>query len=399
MQTTTPESVGLSAERLSRIDPIMEKYISDNELAGMITLIARQGQVAHLKTYGMRHKEADQPMTLDTIFRIYSMTKPVASVALMMLYEQGLFHLDDPASKFIPDFKRLKVCDGPAYTGLKLSEPDCEMTIRHLLTHTAGLSYGWFDDTPVDALYRELQPMDRQTSLEEMVKQLAEIPLAFHPGSAWRYSVATDVVGYLVQAISGLPLETYLGEKIFQPLGMAETGFHVPADKVDRFAAVYGPCETNDLKVDDDPTTSQFLTPPNLPSGGGGLVSTIADYLQFAQMLRNQGELAGTRLLSRKSIELMTLNHLPAALLPIEIGGNLIAGYGFGLGFRVMVDVAASQALGSVGEYGWSGAANTYFWIDPAEDMIGILMTQFMPSGTYPISRDFRVLAYQSIMD
>lgn len=399
MEIMMPEEVGLSSQRLERLNKVMQAYVDQQKLAGLLTVIARRGLPVHFEPFGLMDIEAGQAMRRDTIFRIYSMTKPIASVALMMLYEEGRFHLNDPVSKFIPAFKQTKVFIRSDFTGLKLADQAPEMTVRHLLCHTSGLSYGFFEDSPIEAMYREEDLRSPETSLETFVQKLAEIPLLFQPGTAWRYSVATDVVGYLVQAISGMPFDRFLEEKIFKPLGMPDTGFYVPEANIGRFAATYGPADDGGLKAVDAPATSHFSKPRLFLSGGGGLVSTAADYLRFAQMLLNQGELDGTRLLSRKTIELMTVNHLPAELAPIRIGPNALGGFGFGLGFRVLLDLAQAEIAGSVGEYGWAGAANTYFWIDPKEALIGILMTQFMPSGYHPVSRDFRVLTYQAIID
>lgn len=399
MHITSPESLGLSSERLARIAPVMQSYIDEKKLAGILTLIARRGKVAHCETYGMQDIEANKPMQVDTIFRIYSMTKTIVSVAAMMLYEENKFHLDDPVTKYIPAFKKLKVYAGPDFTGLKLVDLERDMIIRDLFIHTAGLSYGFFEDTPVDKLYRQAKVLYSENTLETMIEKLADIPLQYQPGRTWRYSVATDVLGYLIQIIANTSLDTLLEERIFKPLGMQETAFYVPEGKHDRFAVNYTLAKEGGLKVLDHPSTSQFSAPRPFLSGGGGLTSTTADYLRFAQMMLNQGHLDGTRLLSRKTVELMTLNHLRPDQMPISLGGNIFKGYGFGLGVRVLVDVAQSQMISSLGSYGWSGAANTYYWIDPQEEMVGMVMTQFMPSGHYPLSRDFRALATQAIVD
>ena len=399
MHTAAPEEVGLSSERLARISTRMQHYIDEEKFAGIVTLVSRYGQVAHFEACGMQNIGANIPMALDTVFRIYSMTKPIISVAIMMLFEQGRFLLTDPVSEYIPAFKKLQVCTHSGYTGLELHEPNCNMTLQHLLAHTAGLSYGIFEDSPVEALYRDHRVLARDITLEDMIDRLADIPLMHHPGEAWRYSVATDVLGYLVQTVADMPLEDFLRENILHPLGMYETGFHVTDKLAGRFAAMYGPEDSGGLEEIDSAMTSDYLTSPRRPSGGAGLVSTTSDYLRFTELLLNNGELEGIRLLSRKSIELMTSNHLPDAIMPIEIGGNYLNGYGFGLGFRVMLNPAQAVMIGSEGEFGWSGAANTHFWVDPKESMIGILMTQFMPSGHYPLTNDFRVAAYQSIVD
>jgi CubicO group peptidase (beta-lactamase class C family) len=348
--------------------------------------------------FGMMDIEANKPMQFDTLFRIYSMTKPITSVAVMMLYEEGHFQLSDPISRFIPGFEDVKVLVKETESGLELANLEREITIWHLLTHTSGLSYGFDENDPVDKMCQKriwrMLEQKPDTTLEQMVQELAWLPLAHQPGSAWRYSMATDVLGYLVQVVSGMPFGDFLKQRVFEPLGMVDTDFYVPQDKIERFAANYGPGEKGGLKVIDAPATSQFAKPTHHPSGGGGLVSTASDYVRFAQMLLNKGELDGVRLLGRKTIELMTMNHLPDEFRPFEDPSR-----GFGLGVGVLTDVARSQTLGSVGTYGWGGAANTIFWIDPQEELIGLLMLQFMPNNTYPVVPDFRVSVYQSIVD
>lgn len=392
---TNPDSLGFSSARLSRIRPTLQRYVDAGKLAGIQTVIMRRGQVIHHECVGMRTVEDAQPLTPDTIYRIYSMTKPITTVAAMMLYEEGRFHLDDAVADYLPAFKDLRVYAGPGVLGPELVKPSTPMTIHHLMTHTSGLSYGWFEDTPVDALYRQGGMMEPGGSMAERLERLAKLPLVSHPGTAWRYSVSTDVLGYLVEVLSGQSLGDFFQERIFGPLGMTDTDFHVPAEKVDRFAAVYGP----GMQVVDAPTSGQFTAVDRAHSGGGGLVGTAADYLRFAQMLMNHGALDGERLLGRKTVELMTLDHLPAALKPIAIGLSPVRGCGFGLGVQVVENVAASQRLGSVGAYGWGGAANTDFWNDPKEQITGLFMTQFMPSDTYAARRDFRNLVYQALVD
>jgi CubicO group peptidase (beta-lactamase class C family) len=399
MKITTPSKVGLARKRLKRITDKMQQHIDQGNVAGTITLVARRGQVAHYEIQGLRDVAAGRPMSEDTLFRIYSMTKPITSLAVLMLYEAGHFHLTDPVANFIPAFADLKVYAGPDFTGFRVEALQRAVTIRDLLTHTAGLSYGWFDDVPVEALYRERTLMDSELSLAEAVQRLCEMPLLYQPGTAWRYSVATDVLGYLVEVVSGQPFAQFLSEHIFAPLGMSETAFFVPEEKMARFAALYEPAEGGGIQLMSPDMSNRFVKPPRNVSGGGGLVSTMGDYLRFGQMLLNQGSLDGTRLVSRKTIELMTANHLALALMPIKIGPNPSPGYGFGLGVRVLVDPAQAQWLGSAGEYGWGGLASTYFFIDPREAMLGILMTQLVPREAHPIRNDFRTMAYQAIVD
>jgi CubicO group peptidase (beta-lactamase class C family) len=398
MNTITPEQVGLSSTRLGRIGSVMQAYVEQGKYAGIVTMIARRGQIAHFECFGMMDVEAGAPMQSDTIFRIYSMTKPITSVAVMMLYEEGQFQLNDPVSKFIPEFQNTKVFVNRTELGLELADPEREMTIRDLLTHTSGLSYGSDQDSPVDALYREAtQKVGGDLTLEGMVRELVKLPLAYQPGSAWRYSVSTDVLGYVVEVVSGLSFDAFLEQRIFEPLGMVDTGFHVPEEKITRFVTVYGPAEGGGLKVIDTPATSEYAKPPSYLSGGGGLVSTATDYMRFAQMLLNRGELDGTHLLGRKTIELMTTNHLPSTLLPFAVGTDPVNGYGFGLGWKVLMDVTQAKILGSEGTYGWGGAASTEFWVDPEEELVGLIMVQFMPY--YPLVEEFQVLAYQAIID
>jgi len=388
-----PEEVGISAERLKRISPFMQRYVDSNKLAGTITMVARRGKVAQFECVGMMDKEADKPMNPDTIFRIYSMTKPITSVAVMMLYEEGLFQLTDPVSKFIPEFKGLKVFVKETESGIELTESKPEMAIWHLLNHTSGLSYGGDENLPVDAMYRKAVVRPPDGTLKEMAQKLGEIPLANQPGSLWRYSLSTDVLGYLVEVMSGQSFDVFLKERIFEPLGMVDTGFHVPAEKLNRFAANYTPTQDGKIEVFDKPAKSVFSKPRTFFSGGGGLVSTTADYIRFAQMLLNKGELDGERLLGRKTIELMTMNHLPEGLHPFESQAD-----GFGLGFSVAMDVAKSRSPGSTGSFGWGGAAATNFWVDPEEEIIGLFMTQLM-NNPYPVIKEFHVLVYQAIID
>ncbi|TEU18339.1 MAG: class A beta-lactamase-related serine hydrolase [Anaerolineales bacterium] len=423
MNTVTPEEVGFSASRLSRIGTWMQGYIDQNKLAGTIAMVARCGKVAYLERFGMMDLEAAKPMQFDTIFRIYSMTKPIASVALMMLYEEGQFQLNDPVSKFIPEFADVKVFAGAAEEGFEVAELEREITIWHLLTHTAGLTYDFFEDSPVDAMYLEADLHQPDRTAEEVVHEIVKLPLVHQPGTAWRYSMATDVLGYLVEVISGMSLAVFFEEKVLKPLGMEDTDFYVPEAKLDRFAAEYGPStgpsteftpseaeglrtgsgqaptENGGIELLDAPATSPYSKPTRFLSGGVGLVSTASDYMRFAQMLLNGGELDGTRLLGRKTVELMTINHLPDELIPIQVQPHTLHGCSFGLGFRVLVNLAQAGRLGSEGEFGWGGAASTSFFVDPKEKLIGLLLTQLVPSRYYPIRNEFKVLVYQALVD
>jgi CubicO group peptidase (beta-lactamase class C family) len=394
---STPEDVGLSGSRLYKIDHLTQRYINEGKLPGTITLVARRGEVVHLSCQGKMDVEADKDMDDDTIFRIYSMSKPVTSVALMMLYEDGHFQLDCPVSTYIPGFSQLKV-----YTDKGLVDPAREMTIRDLLTHTSGLTYGFMNATPVDAMYRDNR-VEESRDLDEMIGKLCDLPLLFSPGSRWSYSVATDVCGYLVQKISDTPFDEFLQEQIFEPLEMDDTGFIVPEDKIHRLAANYEHTDDDGMRLVDSPESSIYLADRGLKSGGGGLVSTVHDYNRFAQMLLGKGEYDGTRILGRKTVELMTCNHLPTGGDLTSMGQAVFSetpydGIGFGLGFSVMLNPAKAQILGTEGEFAWGGAASTYFFVDPEEEMVVILLTQLLPSSAYPIRRELRVLAYQSII-
>ncbi len=396
MNTVTPEEVGFSTSRLSRLGRAMQRYVDQGKLAGLLTLVARQGKVAHLERFGMMDVETAKPMQFDTIFRIYSMTKPITSVALMMLFEQGLVRPTDPVTQFIPEFGKVMVLVGQG----GLTDLDREITIQDLLRHTAGLSYGGYEDThdPIDKLYDQVDLTSPDLTNQEMVRRITQLPLAYQPGQAWRYSMATDVVGHLVELISDMSLGEFFEEKIFKPLGMEDTAFTIPTEKVDRFATLYGKTDEEPLGLIDVATGGDYFN-TRLELGGAGLVSTASDYLRFAQFVLNRGELDGVRLLGPRTVELMTSNHLPAALMPIAMGEEQMPGFGFGLGFSVMMDVALSGWMGSVGLHGWGGWASTHFWIDPQEQLIGILMVQYVPSGTYPIRTDFRTLVYQALVD
>lgn len=402
-----PEDVGFSSARLGRIRTYLQRYIDAGKLTGTLTLVARQGQIAYFEPQGHLEIERTRPMQQDTIFRIYSMSKPITSVALMMLYEQGLLQLDDPVHAFIPSWKNLGVFVSGNYPTFVTAPPARPMTIRDLLSHTSGLTYGFMERTNVDAAYRRFRVGDRSKpgyTLQDMVDTLAELPLEFSPGTRWNYSVSTDVVGYLVEAISGQRFDTYLQDHIFAPLGMHDTGFTVADAQLARFACNYQRQPDGSLQLIDAPEQSQYRT-CSLFSGGGGLVSTAEDYFRFTLMLRNRGELDGVRLLGRKTVELMTQNHLPGGqdLTQLAQAGmfteTAYAGVGFGLGFSVMQSPVRAHILGTPGEYAWGGAASTAFWIDPGEDLIVIFMTQLMPSSSYPLRRQLRTLTYAALSD
>ena len=405
------EDVGLSSERLARIDRHwQERYIDTGKIAGAVTLIARRGQIAHFSALGLRDVERKRPMTRDTVFRIYSMTKPITSVAMMMLVEQARCCLSDPVHRYIPEWENLRVYRYGSL-GAFATEPAMRpMTIGDLLTHTSGLTYGFVYHDPVDAAYRTVGisggvPGEvRPTTLGDLVKKLARLPLLFSPGTRWNYSISTDVVGYLVELISGQRFDQYLHEHILEPLGMHDTGFSVPASGIDRFAANYRRGPKVLLKLEDDPQTSPYLSPQTFYSGGGGLVSTAEDYRRFCQMMLSGGEYGGQRIIGRKTLELMLQNYLPGGqdLASVALGSfseTTNEGVGFGLGLAVVLDLAKRRVHGSVGEYYWGGAASTAFWIDPKEDLFAIFLTQLIPSTTYNFRGQLRSLVYAAITD
>lgn len=399
--TVKPETVGLSAERLGRIHQLMERKIKEGKLAGVLTLVARRGKLAYFDTLGKADVEADKPLKGDAIFRIYSMSKPITTVAAMMLYEEGKFQLDDPVMLYLPEFKDVQVY---AENGA-LIKPKRPITVRDLMSHTSGLTYGLFSDTPVDRQYRTANLLSGELTLAEFTKKLSALPLLFHPGEQWQYGVSTDVLGRLVEVLSGNTLDEFFRQRIFKPLGMNDTGFDVPANKLDRFTVNYqwgqSPFALSDdagkRVIADHPSKSRFARPATFFSGGGGLVSTAQDYMRFCQMMLNGGSLDGVRLLSPKSVQLMTLDHTTHAQKPTA-GVRLANGAGFGLGFQVVTNAADHQRLGSVGTYDWSGAASTSFFIDPKEQLIGIMMTQKMPTDIR-LMTEFRTAVYQAVVE
>ena len=404
---------GFDGARLERItDHLVTRYVQPGKIAGCQALVARRGHVAYFRSLGVASLETRAPVRDDTIWRIYSMTKPVTSVALMTLYERGDLHLADPVHRFIPRWKDLRVCVGDG-AGSRLVEPDRPVSVRDLLTHISGLGYGSDPDHPVDRLYTEADLRGSDVDLEELTRRLGELPLKFQPGTRWHYSFATDVCARLVEVVSGRRFGDYLREVIFEPLGMADTGFAVPAGARDRLAANYQRQADKTLLLVDDPARSPYLAPRAMQSGGGGLVSTTPDYLRFAEMLRRGGELDGHRVLGRNTVRFMTRNHLPGgesigdmAFGPGETGSRAVMGFGpgfagagFGLGFSVTIDPVRSQVIGSPGEYSWGGAASTVFWVDPVEDMIVIFMTQLMPAGTFDFRGQLQALVHQALVD
>ena len=398
-----PEEVGLSTPHLARITPWMRRWVDSGKLPGLLVAVVRNDRLAWFETCGYRDVERKRAVEPDTIYRIYSMTKPITTVAALMLYEEGCFQLDDPVAKFIPAFADTRVFaggDADSFTTEPLVRP---VTVHDLMIHTSGLTYGFQHEHAVDALYRKRQVEFNANigPLAGVVEAAAAQPLVFQPGTRWNYSVSTDVLGRLVEIWSGVPLDTFFDERILRPLDMRDTGFHVPEGQGDRLASSYIQADDGGLALVDPAGESRFLEPAVTLSGGGGLVSTAADYLRFVRMLRGHGTLEGARILGRKSVELMTTNHLPGDLADMgrpRFAEMPFAGIGFGLGVSVLLDPAKARILGSPGEYAWGGMASTAFWADPAEDMIVLLLTQLMPSSAYPIRRELRVLTYQALL-
>jgi CubicO group peptidase (beta-lactamase class C family) len=394
LETAAPEAVGISSERLERLTDAMQGLIDDGRLAGMTTMLTRADRVVHFETYGMRDLASGEPMPEDAIFRIYSMTKPITGVALMILYEEGAFRLSDPVARYIPEFADLEVAAGVGPGGPLVEGLDHPITIRELMTHTAGFTYGLFSQSQVDSLYLAREVLQRDQTLEDMIETLAEIPLRQQPGSQWHYSVSVDIQGYLVEILSGQPLDEFLRERLFEPLGMMDTGFHVPAEKADRFAQVYEYGEDGGLVPGEgfDLDGDTWLQPTTFFSGGGGLVSTTADYMRFCQMLLNGGELDGARILSPTTVDLMRSNHLPDGI------GEFAPGLGFGLDFAVVTDPIAAE-VPSEGIYYWGGAAGTWFWIDPEEDLAFVGMIQQFGNARPDVRGLSRQLVYQAITE
>jgi CubicO group peptidase (beta-lactamase class C family) len=378
-----PESLGFSSERLVRLHEAMQRPVDDKSLAGVVTLLMRHGKLVEERSYGVKDVASGAPMTDDTIFRIYSMTKPVTGVAMMILYEEGKWHPSDPVSKYIPEFANLKVYKGMDASGEMITEPPSHPpTMAELLTHTAGLTYGLFGSTPVDKVYMSRNCFGT-ANLHAMATCFAGLPLLYQPGTKWVYSVSMDVQGYIVEKLSGKPLAEFMDERIFKPLHMTDTSFYVPKEKRARFATLYSGGPDGKLVVTGQAAgpRADFVSPPGAPSGGGGLVSTAADYARFAQMLLNHGELDGVRILSPASVDLMTSNHLPAKLMngDYSIGNaTMRPGHGWGYDLAVFTDPAAADEVVGKGTFYWEGAAATWFWVDPANDLVFVGMTQRM---------------------
>ena len=403
----SPESAGMSKAALDRVENhLKQRYIDAGRFPGTQLLVYRRGKLVHSTVQGFADLERKIPVKDDTMFRIYSMTKPITSVAFMMQVEEGHVALDEPVHKYIPEWKNLGVFQAGTYPAFLTKPPSRPMQIVDLLRHTSGLTYGIQKRTNVDAAYRErkIGGVEIVGTLASMIEDLGKLPLEFSPGEAWNYSVSTDVLGYLIGLISGKPFEQFLRERILDPLGMIDTDFHVPAAKAHRLAACYSADGKGGMTLQDDPAESSFLKPPSLVSGGGGLCSTAADYLTFCRALLNRGELGGVRLIAPKTLALMTTNHLPGGLDLPGMSRSLFSeaaysGMGFGLGFAVTMTPSQTLIPGSAGEYSWGGVATTSFFIDPAEELITIFMTQVLPSSIYPLRRELRTMVYSAITD
>ena len=404
LKIVSPASVGLDGKVMGNIrDYLKEQYVEPGKYVGTLTLVARKGEIGYLDALGFMDRENKKAMQEDAIFSIYSMSKPITSIALMQLYEKSLFRLDDPIHWHIPSWRNLRVYESGLYPNFLTSRPKRHMTIRDLLSHMSGLTYDFMLRTNVDAAYRKTK-LQATGDLQAMIDTLAQLPLEFSPGDQWNYSVSTDVCGYLVEHFSGMKLDKYFQKHIFDPLGMEDTGFSCAKEKVDRLASLYeqhpkkGP-----VLVDPGGAKTARVKKRKMLSGGGGLLSTMSDYYRFCSMLLNQGELDGTRIIGRKTLAMMASNHLPDNRDLTEMSQSAFSettyqGVGFGLGFSVILDPVKTQSLTDEGEYGWGGAASTVFWVNPKEEMVVIFLTQLLPSSTYQVRRELRSLVYSSLM-
>ena len=393
--------MGISETRIENVHALGKRYVDRGALPGYACIVSC-GEDVWFRAYGMRDVERGLPVERDTIFRLHSMTKPITSVALMMLYEEGRFQLDDPVARYIPAWENLAVFEDGDEDCYSTTAPERPMVVKDLLMHTSGLTYGFMYSHPVDAMYRKRRITGGD--LQAMVDALADIPLRFSPGTWWSYSHATDICGYLVQVLSDTDLDVFVRERITAPLGMVDSGFVVQPAAMERFAAPYEYLEDGRFARQDDSEARPYRTRPKLLSGGGGMVATIGDYHRFAEMLLGRGELDGVRLLGRKTVEYMTMNQLPGNNDLAGMGQRVhseapFEGTGFGLGFSVVLDPAAANVIDSVGDFGWGGAASTYFWVDPEEQLVVVFMTQLRPSSSYPIRREFKTAVYQALVD
>jgi CubicO group peptidase (beta-lactamase class C family) len=400
LPSAAPEDVGISSARLTRIDDFVERHLEANRFAGAVTLVARHGKIVQFEAYGLQDIENGIPMAKDSVFRIYSMSKPITSVAVMILFEEGRFLLNDPLSRWLPEFEGIEVGveEVDENTGekvLKTVPSEREVTIRDLLRHTSGLTYGFWGTSLVEKMYLDKKVLTEDATIQDTVAKLGTIPLKHQPGTVWEYGLSTDVLGRLVEVVSGKNFDEFLQERVFEPLRMTDTGFSVPPEDVRRLATVYEPNESNTAVAPyDSEKMRDYAKKTTYFSGGGGLVSTAADYLRFSQMLLNGGELDGVRILGRETVELMTTDHLVGIDDRRDLGP-----YGFGLGFGILLDRGISGSILSEGAYGWGGLAHTGFWIDPEEALIGIFLTQILPESPLPYRDLFRPVVYQAITD
>ena len=402
---TKGSDTGFDTARLARLDRHFQQYVDDGRLVGWQLQVGRHGQVAHSATYGLADREAGRPVAEDTLWRIYSMTKPVVSVAAMLLWEEGAFELTDEISRFLPAFADVQVFDKGSNTKAFLVPASEPVRMWHLLTHTSGLTYGFLEVHPVDAMYRAAGFALGNPPGNDLAANCdvwASLPLKFQPGSQWGYGVSTDVLGRVVEVLSGQPLDVFVKERVLDPLGMSDTRWWVDGPDVDRLAGLYAAWEGGTIRY--DTLGDSALKPPVMLSGGGGLISTAADYWQFCRMLLGRGEAGGARLLAPRTVELMTRNHLPggADLGQLNSGGfaeTVFDGIGFGLGFATTMDAAPGKGASSVGEYYWGGLASTAFWVDPLTGVTATFFTQLVPSSTYPIRAQLRQLVYSALLD
>jgi len=387
-----PEKVGLDPKKLKAVDHKMEELIKEGRLAGGIVVVARKGKVVHFGTYGKRDIENNLPVEKDTIFRIYSMTKAITSVAALMLNEEGKLSLDDPLSKYFPSLKAMKVLDRD-----ELVEAKSEATVADLLRHTSGLTYAWSSNKKISQALKDAGVLYRDKKVVPMISGMDKVPLLFQPGSDWVYGCSTDVLGGIVEVASGIPLDQFFRERIFKPLQMADTEFYVPANKAGRFAANYN-YKDGKLTLKDDPKTSQYLENPAFKSGGGGLCSTASDYMRFLLMIENGGKFDGKRYLKKKSVKLMTTNQIPKGGGWVTFGDEVREGVGFGHGFSVRVKMSDWDPDGRVGEYGWGGAASTHYWISPKDNLVVLTLEQVMP---YSFNTEWALkgLIYDALLD
>jgi CubicO group peptidase (beta-lactamase class C family) len=403
MTLVKPESAGFSSQRLLRLHALIQQAVDKKEIAGAVTILARHGKVVDYSAYGVRDMASGAPMTKDTIFRDYSMTKPMTGVAMMILYEQGKWMPSDPIAKYIPQFAHLKVFNGVDANGkMILVDPDHAPTMRDLMTHTAGFTYG-DHDTPVDAMYRDLK-VRQSGNLQGMIDGLAQIPLAYQPGTKWIYSMSMDIEGYIIEKLSGQTLPDFMRDQVYKPLGMRDAGFYVPAEKRGRFATLYQNNGHDGLEpaATNGPGTNDYSAQPTMPSGGGGLVSTAEDYYRFAQMLADGGELNGVRILAPATLRLMATNHLPANLLTggFGIGPHTIRpGFGYGYNCAVEFDPQEANLPDGKGTFLWDGAAGTWFWVDPSNDIVFVGMIQRMRGGEPNLEYVSRNVVYQALVD